>query len=215
MRNFSFIICLLIGPLGAQAGEITVLLYDYSGIQQEAMAQVQQYAGGILRQAGIEVRWRNCPLPTPGVPASPVCGKHVDDYADFQVSLLTSRMSRKIATGPEQFGLAVLSREDRFPTNAHVFSSRVVEFARAKMVPWTQLLGSVIAHEVGHLLLGSNSHSGTGIMRAQWQPGELREALITGSLSFTARQAEQMRSDVRRRSEQPRDMPRCGGPASK
>src|SRR2546422_5070924 len=155
MRNFSFIICLLIGTLRAQPAEITVLLHDYSGIQQVALAQVQQSAGGILRWAGIEVRWRNCPLPTPGVPASPVCDEHVDDYTDFQVSLLTSSMSRKIATGPEQFGLALLSRESRFPTDAHVFSSRVVEFARAQMAPWTQLLGSVIAHEVGHLLLGS------------------------------------------------------------
>src|SRR5882724_3873648 len=107
MRNFTFIICLLIGSLRAQAGEITVFLYDYSGIQQEALAQVQQSAGRILRQAGIEVGWRNCPLPTPDVPASPGCYKHVYDYTDFQVSFLTSRMSRRIATGPEQFGLAV------------------------------------------------------------------------------------------------------------
>jgi len=84
-------------------------------------------------------------------------------------------MSRKIATGPEQFGLALLSRESRFPTDAYVFCSRVVEFARAQMAPWTQLLGSIIAHEVGHLLLGSNSHAGTGIMGAQWRPEEPQE----------------------------------------
>ena len=205
MRNF-FTLCLLSGSLWAQTGAITIHLYDYTGIQQAALAQVQLFAGEILRQAGIEVRWLDCPIPTPGVPASPVCDRPVYDHTDFQVSLLTSRMSRRIATGPQHFGLSLLSRESRFPTNAHIFSESVVEFAKAKMIQWTQLLGTVIAHEVGHLLLGRNSHSGTGIMRAQWQPGELREALIRGSLSFTAHEAEQMRSDVRRRSEQSLDI---------
>jgi len=30
------------------------------------------------------------------------------------------------------------------------------------------LLGRVTAHEIGHLLLGTNSHTLAGIMRAKW-----------------------------------------------
>jgi hypothetical protein len=47
---------------------------------------------------------------------------------------------------------------------AYVFCDRVAS------MPGTQVfriqLGAVIAHEVGHLLLGEKSHSRTGIMRA-------------------------------------------------
>ena len=57
------------------------------------------------------------------------------------------------------------------------------------------ILGSVMAHELGHLILGSNSHSPTGIMRARWEHGELRR-LERGSLVFTDEQAERMRVKV-------------------
>ena len=35
------------------------------------------------------------------------------------------------------------------------------------------LLGTVIAHELGHLLLSTNSHSTFGLMRANWSGKEL------------------------------------------
>jgi type IV secretory pathway TraG/TraD family ATPase VirD4 len=50
----------------------------------------------------------------------------------------------------------------------------------------------VIAHEVGHLLLGSNSHSQSGIMIAQWHPAELQK-LSMGRLLFTPDQIQKLR----------------------
>jgi hypothetical protein len=52
-----------------------------------------------------------------------------------------------------------------------------------------------MAHELGHLLLGSNSHASTGIMRAHWQ-GEEPRRLSRGNLLFTNEQADQMRGSV-------------------
>jgi hypothetical protein len=42
----------------------------------------------------------------------------------------------------------------------------------------------VMAHEIGHLLLGRNSHSVSGIMRGTWGSAELR-AIAQGALRFT------------------------------
>ena len=36
------------------------------------------------------------------------------------------------------------------------------------------LLGRAMAHEIGHLLLGANSHSLNGIMRGHWSVHEFR-----------------------------------------
>ena len=55
-----------------------------------------------------------------------------------------------------------------------------------------ELLGCVIAHEVGHLLLGSDSHSHEGIMQGRWEDAQLREA-GKGDLQFTPSQAAFMR----------------------
>ena len=62
------------------------------------------------------------------------------------------------------------------------------------------ILGCVIAHELGHLLLGSNSHSSSGIMQSPWGRRQVREAL-TGTLLFTTEQAKRMRAEARTRME--------------
>jgi hypothetical protein len=39
------------------------------------------------------------------------------------------------------------------------------------------ILGCDIAHEIGHLLLGSESHSASGIMQGHWERGQIRQAV--------------------------------------
>ena len=48
------------------------------------------------------------------------------------------------------------------------------------------ILGCVMAHELGHLLLGSNSHSDKGIMLPRWEVNQVRQ-LMMGTLLFHAR----------------------------
>jgi hypothetical protein len=40
------------------------------------------------------------------------------------------------------------------------------------LAKFEQGLGHVMAHEVGHLLLGTSSHTPTGLMIADWHPLE-------------------------------------------
>jgi hypothetical protein len=58
-------------------------------------------------------------------------------------------------------------------------------------VSQAQILGYVIAHELGHLLLGSNAHSSLGVMRPHWSRTEL-QSISMGRLSFTADQGRQI-----------------------
>jgi hypothetical protein len=57
------------------------------------------------------------------------------------------------------------------------------------------VLGHVVAHEIGHLLLPFAAHSAGGIMKARLDP---RLAAI-GGLFFTADQAEDIRAKLARR----------------
>jgi hypothetical protein len=49
------------------------------------------------------------------------------------------------------------------------------------------LLGRAIAHEVGHLLLGSGYHSERGVMRAEW-PDQMLSGTAT-DWGFSTREA--------------------------
>ena len=73
----------------------------------------------------------------------------------------------------EVFGVAFLSDEGT-GCYSDVFYDRAMELHADWHVGLSDILGSVMAHELGHLLLGSNSHSPAGVMRAHWQGEELQ-----------------------------------------
>ena len=81
---------------------------------------------------------------------------------------------------------------------ASVFYHRIASLAVELECSRGVILGYALAHEVGHLLLGVNSHSPTGIMRVNWAEKELRLA-STGWFGFFPQQAAKMHADVERR----------------
>ena len=60
---------------------------------------------------------------------------------------------------------------------------RIESYARRTHVPADVLLGYVLAHELGHVLLRSDSHTAGGLMRADWRPHELA-AMLDRHLGF-------------------------------
>ena len=84
---------------------------------------------------------------------------------------------------------------------ASVFYGRVEDLARdvdrdEAEIP--VILGHAMAHGIGHLLLGSASHSKTGIMCGQWDRNYLRRTLM-GRRVFSPEQMERIKAEVLRR----------------
>ena len=76
---------------------------------------------------------------------------------------------------------------------AQIFFRQVQDFAYTYEVDLGTMLGHVIAHEIGHLLLPSNAHSPTGVMQPHWDQALARDA-VRRSLTFTDAQAARLRS---------------------
>jgi hypothetical protein len=89
------------------------------------------------------------------------------------------------------FGVAFLSTEG---TGAYtdVSYNSAEELDQEWHVGLARVLGHVMAHELGHLLLGSNAHSRQGIMCPRWHGDELHLA-SKGSLLCSEEQARFMR----------------------
>jgi hypothetical protein len=77
-----------------------------------------------------------------------------------------------------------------FGTHAVVLNRQVEKTAADKGFSKALILGYVMAHELGHLLLGNNSH-GQGVMMGTFGRREFERA-EKGELVFTPEQAKQM-----------------------
>jgi hypothetical protein len=78
---------------------------------------------------------------------------------------------------------------------AQVFFRQVQGFAHAYDVDLGTMLGCVIAHEIGHLLMPGNAHSPRSVMQADWDKALVRDA-ARGSLTFTEAQAARIRASL-------------------
>lgn len=203
--------------------QVIVSVYNDSRVSPRTLAEAEQKTIRIFEHAGLEVVWKNCSSPGEHVGAlvpasehsSPVFEPERDaghrpagraltpapaqpglDCARFEwpTHLAVRIVPRSRNWTNEVFGAAFLSAEDT-GCYSDVFYDRALELQSAWNVDLSDILGSVMAHELGHLLLGSNSHAPAGIMRARWQGEELSRA-ARGSLLFTAEQSEHMRAKL-------------------
>jgi hypothetical protein len=84
---------------------------------------------------------------------------------------------------------------DHSGCSAYIFYRDVQELAREWDASESEILGHALAHEIGHLLLGANSHSSEGIMRANWGKQELN-TIARAHLFFTDEQSKRICAEV-------------------
>ena len=139
----------------------------------------------IFRDSGIEVVWRECASPL--VRNAPPLDACSDLLGPAEVVV---RFVPAPATAPpESLGFSYVVDGAGIARLASVYPDRVARHAEWAAMSLPALLGRVIAHEVGHLLLGTR-HSRDGLMRARWSiPDLLRQR----SWGFSIEEAAAMR----------------------
>jgi hypothetical protein len=161
---------------------IRVRVNNYTQASPAILAGAEREAGRILGKAGLQTVWLDCPAGNSRVDSLDPCRQPLE-ATDIALRVLSRSTQNKFQD--TLFGFAVV------PVLASVYYNYAMHLARSDGAEFEIpiILGCVIAHEVGHLLLGSNSHSGSGIMQGQWERGQIRKAM-TGNLLFTPEQAK-------------------------
>jgi len=165
-------------------------VFNDASVPAEILAQGEARAAHILAQAGIQVEWLNCAAGGSHVPdqfEEPSPCSRITYPSHLSVRIVSTAQSVR----EEVFGEAFTGREGK-GTYIKLFYAHLAEPNAHLPLGEGELLGCVIAHEVGHLLLGTDSHSHEGIMQGRWQDAQLREA-GKGNLQFTPSQAAFMR----------------------
>jgi hypothetical protein len=140
---------------------VAIRVYDTSGLEAGVLGSALTAASPLLADAGIDAVWEDC-----GVEDS--CGR----------PLAVGELIVRVVKAPEQspvtrVGEAVLDPKRNAGVFATIYADRIAALAATTAVDSAPLIGRVIAHEIGHLLLGLSSHRTTGLMRPRWRGSEI------------------------------------------
>lgn len=197
--NWAFAAMALAPPVGA-AGldlKITILVYNYAGLPQGVMAQAESEAERIYRRADIGMEWLDCPLSREQADQYPAC-QVAPSPTKLAIRLVPRAMAERYRQAEDTFGFAQYPGDGTFGTVSNVFCHDSEALAKRHGMTHGILLGHLMAHEIGHLLLGAGSHAASGIMHVPWHKREL-EMIAQRFLLFLPNEEEQLRASIRAR----------------
>lgn len=166
---------------------MTVRVYNYARLSRSELNPVELVATRVFAEGGIRILWYDCG-PSKSADEDPNCRDNVR-ITNFTLRICRNCTSFIASPAPDVRGFAT-------GQTATVSSAWSDELSQALYVPSDELLGRVIVHELGHLLLGPG-HSRGGIMKAHWGPEDLHRSNL-GMLNFTSEQAALIRSNLQR-----------------
>ncbi len=191
-------------PLSVESGTgptVTLRVYNYAQISGGHLTGGEKEASRIFRHAGLEIRWENYSPAAKGGRLAATCRGGCPP-TDLFVSILTPKMWVEMPHhDPLALGFATVPEEGARSSRAYISWDDINDLSRARgIVPEEDnLLGCVMAHEIGHLLLRTTQHTVTGIMRGHWGQNQLRLA-TQSALDFSKAQGSTLRAEVAARA---------------
>lgn len=169
---------------------MNVALCNLGGLRESTVANAKAETELVFRSAGTRVVWMDCREFPPSGAQARAPGFVVRLRTDFSPP----------PAGPmslDTMGRAFIP-EGGAGYLADVYFQTVQAVAAQHMIDAGVLLGFVIAHELGHLLLGPG-HVQNGLMQGAWN-GRQTQALRQRWLKFNKAAGDQIRSELRARA---------------
>lgn len=163
----------------AAALMVTIRVYDLYGLSPETRREALAVTAAALEHAGVQAIIVDCGADAEATPCK-------TGLAEGEIML---RIQRHPKDGVHVLGEAVVRGESGPNTIATVYAAAIAERARRDGTRLATLVGRVSAHEVGHLLLGTNAHATHGLMRASWDV----KRIDRGDWDFTIEDAAAIR----------------------
>jgi len=175
------------GREAADRLQITVLVYNHADVEPATLLAAQKTTAKTYEKAGVAIVWRNCPAETEA-------NRCVQTADPDQLVLNIAHQTQMLTS--DTYGVAFSGR-DGWGTVCDVFYDRILELHRSfPRADEATILGVIVAHELGHLLLGENSHSATGVMQAVFQYQDFIP-MSFGGITLTRQQAQKICSRLK------------------
>jgi hypothetical protein len=168
---------------------LVVRLYNTARIPMRDLSTARAEADQILRETGLPVIFRNCGSATANGETIDRCDETLKS-SEVVVRIIDAP-TFNATLDPDAYGVTYIVNDLNRGWLATVFADRTrVAAMRVDVDPGT-LVGRVMAHEIGHLLLGRDYHGNVGVMQAAWS-----DAMLTrpgDEWRFTMPEAARMR----------------------
>ena len=148
---------------------LTAAVHNYADVPGDVLTEAEAEASRIFRHAGVRLLWVGS----------------LASQARVRVHILSGPMAARTRTRSEVLGLATVDCG-----MAWVLYDRVVDTSNSVTVRTSRVLGLVMAHEIGHVLLAGRGHSHVGLMKPRLDP----EVLRTGLIGFTPKERLEIRA---------------------
>ena len=173
--------------LSASTLRLTLVIYDRAYVGPKTLTAAENTVSEIFETANVQLIWRDG--------FSYAAERHAarnlapEDPATLIITIQPESKAGQYGVGSVCGGVA--------------FEASTVVFARSFYSSGTPSvathLGYVMAHELGHILLGPNAHATVGIMRGTLLPRDWEKA-AQGRLGFSHSQNQQIRRWIAQRS---------------
>jgi hypothetical protein len=160
--------------------QVVIRIYDGTAADGPSRAAAIETAAAIIADAGIHAAWHDCT----GDAQQPACtpsrrGRELIIRIMAAPAPGTAPGGGTTETGAvggtlrSTLGSAVIDPATGVGSLATIYMDRIAALAQRTDVAPGAIVGLTMAHEVGHLLLGTPTHGRTGLMREVWTDREL------------------------------------------
>jgi len=174
------------GVVEAAQPSFRIVVYDQAGVSESTLREAMETARWIYQSAGVQTHWIGCRV-------SPDLNQHcaLPPEGDYIKAILRPNGAGLQKTD-EGLGLALMVKGEPGAL-CYAFIEPARALANLAHGSLAVVLGSILAHEVGHLM--GLKHSELGIMKSKFERSEIIYA-ESGRLLFDSRDAKVLRASI-------------------
>jgi len=168
---------------------VTVQIRDYARVKEKSLAKAKEIVARMYKRAGVGIEWLQ------DVPQDAGARESRDPAAQLTIDIVTASIAKRRGYANDVLGYVSVPPEGGMGRIGYVVYERIKDVAAGGSSSTGDILGIIIAHDIGRLILGAGSGTLNGVMTRTWSLDELQR-VNPMALSFTPAETERVHATL-------------------